>query len=137
MLKLASSSDSQKLTNEELVRLKHKLEDNIKWFLAQLTFAELREIELVTAKMLDAAEKVIDPSEKKSFLLKAELLRVYHEMRQNRKRRFKSIGRVWHIYNTKIFLEDIIDSKLVPPGLKLDELPNNSVMNDIVSKLST
>ena len=127
MLKIQSSPDSETLTNEQLVTLRHKLEDNIIWFLSELENVESRDIELITAQIVDAAEKETVPSEKKAQIFKADLLRAYYALRQKGERRFLRGER---------FLEVFVDAKIIPPGLKLDELPTQEEVDRAVTKLS-
>lgn len=136
MLKISSSSDAQPLTNEQLVGLKCKLEDNITWFLKMLSLLESREIGVITSRILHMANKESDLLEKRSLLLKVELLHSYYEMRHHRQREFNSTARFREIENPKTFLQKLIDAKLVPAGLKLDEIPNQSDVNESVLTLS-
>ncbi len=134
-MNLLNSSSPHSISNEELLKMKHKLEDNVKEFFVLLSVSEIREIELSIAILLDTIGKTDDDLNKTSIMLKVSLLRSYHTLRLNGERQYKKVKR-WLNYFPPL-TDSIIGFSIVPNALEIDLLPSEGKVFEIVKKYSS
>jgi len=75
------TSGKETLSNEEIVKLRHLLEDNMKGFFVLLSVSQVREIELAIAKLLDINNNRDRKLKNHQDLLKISILKIFHSQR--------------------------------------------------------